>query len=270
MRSSSLKGCRSLSPESAYDPLLFERLFNIEDRHFWFRARNDTIAAIVHSITESLAAGYRVVEIGCGTGNVLRFLDDICPKGIVVGMDVFIEGLRYAHQRTSALLIQGDVQMPPFNLPFDLIGLFDVLEHLPNDRETLRAMNGMCADGGRLLLTVPAHMSLWSHIDETHHYRRYEPDELSEKLVNAGYCVEYMTEYMMTLYPLIWFGRRVTGLLRRTTSAQDDAATSELRITPVVNEILYWLLKQEGRLIRRRKQLLFGTSLLVIARKGGS
>jgi SAM-dependent methyltransferase len=121
----------------SYDPAYFAPLFAIEDRHFWFRARNQVIATLVRQLTVGLAPGYRVLEVGCGTGNVLRVLEQVCPAGTVIGMDLFAEGLRYARRRTNCPLVQGDVQAAPYATSFALIGLFDVLKHLPDDRQIL-------------------------------------------------------------------------------------------------------------------------------------
>lgn len=73
-------------------------------------------------MTSMLAPGYRVLELRCETGNVLRILERVCPSGIVVGMDLFAEGLQQARARISCLLVQGDVRALPFEIQFDLIG----------------------------------------------------------------------------------------------------------------------------------------------------
>ena len=133
-------------PHHSYDQAYFEPLFAIEDRHFWFRARNRVIATVVGQITANLVPGYRVLEVGCGTGNnVLRVLEKGCKNGVVIGMDLFAEGLQYAQERTSCLLVQGDIQSPPFSIQFDMIGLFDMLEHLPDDMRVLHHLHTMLA-----------------------------------------------------------------------------------------------------------------------------
>ena len=259
-------------PHSSYDRSYFDPLFAIEDRHFWFRARNRVIDTIVRQITANLVPGYRVLEVGCGTGNVLRILEKGCNNGVVIGMDLFAEGLQYARERTSCLLVQGDIQAPPFSTSFDMIGLFDVLEHLPDDIQVLRDVHTMLAQRGIVLLTLPAHPSLWSYFDEaSHHCRRYKIADLERKLSSTGYHVEYMTQYMTSIFPLFWFWRRrkSPGNRRPTVSANAtrDLVSAELRITPVVNDLLAFLLVQEVRVIARRHRLPIGTSLLVIARK---
>ena len=256
----------------SYDRAYFEPLFTIEDRHFWFRARNRVIATVLGQITANLAPGYRVLEVGCGTGNVLRILEQGCPHGTVMGMDLFAEGLQYARRRTNSLLVQGDIHTPPFLTQFDIIGLFDVLEHLQDDMQVLNDLRTMLVDEGVLLLTLPAHPSLWSYFDEaSHHCRRYNLVDLEAKLNSTGYHVEYLTQYMASTFPLFWLWRKrkLPGNRRPDVSANTtgDLVSAELRITPVVNGLLAFLLEQEARVIARRRRLPIGTSLLVIARK---
>lgn len=256
---------------SGYDPHFFAPLFAIEDRHFWFRSRNDVIAALVEKMTAHLPPHYKVLEVGCGTGKVLQILETACDRGVVVGMDLFIEGLRFARRRTRVSLVQGDMHHPPFQEAFAVIGLFDVLEHLPDDRQVLRDLHQMLAPAGVLFLTVPAYPSLWSYFDEaSHHHRRYEAKKLAEKLAEAGYQVEYMTPFMSVLFPMIWLGRRAARLLNRsekTGTNADGMAMSELRIVPLLNGVLYRLLGIERAWLARRKTMPVGTSLLAIARK---
>lgn len=254
----------------SYDPHYFAPLFAAEDKHFWFQVRNRVIAEVVRQITRGLDPGYRVLEVGCGTGNVLRVLEGVCAKGSVTGMDLFPEGLRYAQQRTGCALVVGDMLTPPFNDGrFALIGLFDVLEHLRDDDKVLRYLSKMLADGGSLLLTVPAYPQLWSYFDEAaHHCRRYRPAEIEERLVRAGYRLEYVTPYMASLFPLLWVQRRMaSGSGSRSQENLREMVARDLTVPPG-NDLLGWWLAREIPLIRRRWRLPFGTSLLAVARKG--
>ena len=252
-----------------YDPYYFAPLAAVEDRHFWFRARNRAIAAVVESLVADLPDGYRVLEAGCGTGNVLRVLDQACRRGVVAGMDLHAEGLVFARGRTRRPLVRADMAAPPFRPGFDLIGMFDVLEHLDDDRRALGDLHALLAPGGRLLLTVPAHPALWSYFDEeSGHRRRYRAAELREKLAAAGYRVEYFTPYMAAILPLMWIGRRVASLLDRRSSR--ERAARDLRVTPVVNEVLSGMLQLEAGRIRRLAPLPFGASYLAVAAKAAS
>lgn len=258
----------SPGPQDGYDSRWFAPLADIEDRHFWFRARNQVISAVVKQLTFDLPRGYRVLELGCGTGNVLRELDQLCTGGTVIGLDLFGEGLDYAASRSDALLIQGDMRALPFGTPFDLIGMFDVLEHVSDDRRLLSGLRSLLADNGRLVLTVPAHPYLWSSFDEaSHHCRRYAMPDLRACLIDSGYEVEYATLYMLSLFPLMWLRRHFKTLSRQPCEDRQLAAVArDLAVVPVVNELLAWLLTSESWLIARRCHLPMGTSVLAVAR----
>jgi SAM-dependent methyltransferase len=251
-----------------YNPTCFDEVAAVEEEHFWFRARTQVISGLAKQITAELPPGFRVLEVGCGTGNILRALQDACPAGNITGVDYYAEGLRHASGRSSANLLQGDIRALPFRRDFDLVGAFDVLEHLPDDVSVLRCLHALLKPGGALLVTVPAHPSLWSYFDEySKHCRRYTASELGTKVEEAGFRVEYLTEYMTALLPLVWLGRKAASL--KPSGGADSArrrSANDLRVVPVINGALSWLCGQEARFLRARRQMPFGTSLVTIAR----
>lgn len=249
-----------------YSPSLFQKLADIEDRHFWFRFRNRLLSCLVRDLVETLPSGFRVLEAGCGNGNVLRFLSTSIRRGGLIGIDLFEEGLRLARQRSDALLVRGDVHASPFQCQFEIIGAFDVIEHLHDDHQALRDFHRLLSPGGLLVLTVPAHQTLWSYFDDASgHYRRYSRKALEETLEVCGFHLEFMTEFMMVLYPILWIGRRVSGWLRGPRT--DEQSLADLRVIPGLNALLLSLLFWELPLIRRRIRIPLGSSLLAIARR---
>ncbi len=263
------------SMASSFDETYFKKLYQIEDRHFWFRARQAIVSALTKQITACFPQGYRVMEIGCGTGNLLRILESTCHNGIIFGLDLFWEGLAFAQLRTSAGLIQARAECMPFcNSQFDLIGMFDVLEHLENDEDILSSIQQMLKPGGKLLLTVPAHGDLWSSFDLiAHHQRRYEPSDLTAKLIKGGFSIEYISECMQALYPLAKLRRKAPILLDPLSKEEEKKTrkrtSQEFAIMPVLNEIAYQILKMELKHIKQRKPIARGTSIIAIAQKDG-
>ena len=253
----------------SYDPYFYDRLFAAEERHFWFRARNRVIVAMVRQLLASFPENCRILEVGCGTGNVLRALEPVCPPGSLTGMDLFDEGLRFARARTRCSLVKGDLYHPPFDNPFHLIGMFDVLEHLEADDQALRALHQLLLPTGLLFLTVPARPELWSYFDQSScHQRRYTVADLSAKLANAGYRLEFVSQFMMALYPLIWAGRRLASSRRRPGEINARELTArELKIVPVFNQLMFWLLSAEAPWLAARRRLPLGSSILALARK---
>jgi SAM-dependent methyltransferase len=260
-----------MSEHASYDPQFFEKLAAVEDEHFWFCGRNLVIAALTRQVTDGLPSGYRVLEIGCGTGNVLRALEQTCAGGTVLGMDLFGEGLKFARERTHCGLVQGDLRKPPFGILFEVIGAFDVIEHLPDEQVILRGIHAMLRPRGVLLVTVPARKGLWSYFDEdAHHCRRYERNDLARVLNECGFEVEFLTEFMASIYPLVWLNRKLGALRRRVTNSEEtdmSLTLRELRVIPIVNGALKFVLGQEAKRIEARRTLPFGTSLVAVARR---
>lgn len=251
-----------------YDPSYFDRLFAIEDRHFWFRARNRVITKLVAQ-TVGLRTDLRAIEVGCGTGTVLAALQNALPRALVVGMDLHEEGLRLARTRTRAALVRGAVEAPPFEAIFDVVGVFDVLEHLVDDEGALRRLRALVAPDGVLLVTVPAHRALWSYFDEaSRHRRRYAPEELRHTLVESGFEVDYLSQFMAPLVVPMWAGRRIGRPVRRwrRNATADELAAEDLRVVRGANELMDCLLWIESLVLARRIRLPVGTSLVAVAR----
>jgi hypothetical protein len=92
--------------------------------------------------------------------------------------------------------------------PDNFIGAFDVLEHIQEDELVLRNIHGALAAGGGLMITVPQHRRLWSHVDEiSHHVRRYTADELRSKVESAGFRVVFSGSYTFSLLPFMFASR---------------------------------------------------------------
>jgi SAM-dependent methyltransferase len=241
-----------------------------EEHHFWFRSRRRVIGVLAGQLMASAPPDARVLEIGCGTGGLLRVLDRVCPRATVVGLDLFAEGLGFARDRSAARLVQGDAARPPFRRSFRLVGMFDVLEHLADDVVILRAMHDIVTADGCLLLTVPGHPRLWSYADEaSQHHRRYTLEGLTETLRKADWDVEYATHFMAATLPLVWvtrIGGQTAARLRRRQTASMDLALNELRIGGLLNAVCGLALRPETYAIARRWRLRAGSSILAVAR----
>jgi SAM-dependent methyltransferase len=267
MNDRSRSGPDARLPDANYDPAFYASLFAAEDRHFWFRSRNRCIAAALRSLPD-FPAIREVIEVGCGTGVVLAQLQRLFPNGHVMGMDLFAEGLTFARRRFSGTLIQGDVFDQSFDRPFDLIGVFDVIEHLDDDGAILLRFRQQLRPGGHLIVTVPAHMSLWSSFDEAaHHRRRYSPGELRTKLTAAGFSVTRLTHFMSLLFPLMWLKRVLLRERDAGSTSRESTARSELEVKPLVNGLLEVCLRPEAVLVSAGIPIPIGTSLLAIASK---
>lgn len=239
----------------------FSQLAGVEERNFWFRARN---RLILWALGRYYPRARTMLEIGCGTGQVLAGIRQAVPSLTLFGSEVLSVGLAFSAARVpTATFFQMDARHIPFDEEFDVIGAFDVIEHIQEDEEVLRqAHRALCPKGG-LLLTVPQHQFLWSRQDETAcHYRRYEAGELAAKVTRAGFVIERMTSFVSTLLPLMFVSRYRK---RRADIAFD--AMGELRMGRLTNLLLERVLDVERAVISAGINMPLGGSLLMIARK---
>lgn len=242
-----------------YDPAHYQELAQLESRHFWFRARN---RLIVHALRKHFPAARSFLEIGCGTGVVLQAVSKHFPDLVTSGSDLFVEGLPFAKARLpDANLMQMDATRIPFTGEFDVIGAFDVVEHIEDDRAVLHEIHRALTAGGGAVFTVPQHPWLWSYQDELAcHVRRYRRGELEAKLREAGFSVVYSTSFVTLLLPLMAASRR------RTPKAGSDPY-HELRIGDTANAALHAALALEFHLLQTGLRLPVGGSRLIVATK---
>jgi Methyltransferase domain len=259
--------CRSSSPIS-YPEWGNEACFQVEDSSFWFRHR---AACILEAVQQFPPSG-PVFDVGGGNGFVAKSLQDaglevvLLEPGAVGAANARRRGIQYVIRATLE-----DAGFLPERLP--AIGLFDVVEHMEDDREFMELIRFHLSASGRIYLTVPAYQSLWSLEDTVAgHHRRYSREAIRELLVKAGFAVEFLTGFFQLL-PLPIFAFRVIPFrlgLAMSTEADEVRNTMKWQheIKSVwINRPLNWILQRETMRIRGRCQSRFGASWLVVARK---
>ena len=245
---------------NGFKPEYFAKLATFEEDNFWFRARNRLIQ---WALGNYFADAESFFEIGCGTGFVLRGVRENLPRIRLSGSEIFDDGLVFARARLLGVdLYQIDARRLPFEREFDVIGAFDVLEHIVEDEVVLRQMFTATRPGGGILVTVPQHRLLWSATDEhSMHQRRYRRAELRRKVEQAGFRIQRITSFNSLLLPLMIWSR----MLRKRD--QDLQLWREFEISPALNKTLESILKLERMVIRKGVSFWAGGSLLLIGRK---
>ncbi len=160
-----------------------------------------------------------------------------------------------------------DAGFAPGSLP--AAGLFDVLEHMADDRAVLEQLARLLPSGGRLYLTVPAYQWLWSTDDDlSGHHRRYSGRSLRRVVEGAGFAVEYATQIFWPLPLPVLLMRALPSRLGLRATADTEAIRGELQ--PRENLLTHTLgavLNLEARWLRGGRSLPFGGSCLLVARR---
>ncbi len=236
---------------------VFDRMKELEAKHWWFVARRQVIAALIDRHLDRKAV--RILEAGCGSGGNLQMLAQF---GQVDAFE-YDAPAREAAKAKSGLDIRFGAL--PGDLPFDdrryhLIGLFDVLEHVEADTASLAALGGRLAEGGRILVTVPAFPFLWSRHDERHHhFRRYTRSSLTAVAQQAGLKVTYSSYFNTLLFP--------AGVLTRWLKRLTGSETPDDAMPPAwLNRVLTRVFGLEHRLVARMPMPV-GLSLAAVLEK---
>ncbi|MBA2653435.1 MAG: class I SAM-dependent methyltransferase [Gammaproteobacteria bacterium] len=245
----------------SYPTDAFEKLFEIENNHFWFQSRNKLICAM---LKRYFSAANNFLEIGCGTGCVLSFLSNQFTNIHFTGGDLHIEGLDFARQRTQDVeLVQMDALKIDFENKFDVVGAFDILEHIEQDELVLTQIYQALKPKGGLILTVPQHPFMWSGSDDyAHHVRRYTAKDLKQKLTAAGFQITKMTSFMTLLFPIMYLSR-----LRYKLNLSKGNVPVEFEIPNLLNTGFKFIQNVERILISSGIKFPFGGSILAVATK---
>lgn len=242
-----------------YDAALFEKLAALEPTSFWFRGRNKVI---LWAIDRWFPDARSFLEVGCGTGYVLSAILDSRPDLEAVGAELFPEGLRVARRRLEGVpLAQMDARSLDIDAAFDVVGAFDVLEHIDRDDDALRAMFTALRPGGGLVVTVPQHRWLWSEADEfAGHARRYTRRELTQRMLATGFELVWTTSFVTFLLPLLTTSRLLT---RRRPYSLDR----EFGLPRRIDRLFERSLDLERAAMSRGVSFPLGGSLLAVARR---
>lgn len=261
-----IDGFMSFSPTLAqvndgFKNSYFAKLFNIESGNFWFRARN---RLIIYALQYYFPEMKTFLEIGCGTGFVLDGIKKAFPHLLLCGADIYSEGLAYARKRLRGnQLFQMDARKIPFENEFDLMGAFDILEHIQEDELVLTQMHKALHHRGGIIISVPQHRFLWSNTDERDcHVRRYTMKELTSKVETAGFEVIDVISFTSLLLPLMLLDR-----FKKRVLIKEDSIIEELCFGMVTNAILEKIMDIEFLFVRLGVRLKFGGSLFLIGRK---
>ena len=269
-----IKGVKCYAPELAlenqdFSGEAFQFLYEAEEKNFWFISRNKVLQFLIGKYLGS-AEPKTVLEIGCGTGYVLKGIRDRFRNYRLTGAEIYLKGIVFAQKRLPDVeFIQLNATAIPFREAFNAVGAFDVLEHIEEDSAVMGNVYQALKPGGLFLVTVPQYMSMWSVLDDmAHHKRRYTRREMVDKLRRSGFEIVYVTSFVFALFPLMVVSR----LLKRkkpveALSQSNFAALSELKLPSWLNILFSGIMKLDEFLIRLGFSLPFGGSLVVVAKK---
>lgn len=246
----------------------FNILYQSEEKNFWFRGRNKIIG---NAVARFLSPKSRILEVGCGTGYVSRYLKKMGYH--IECSDLFFDALQFCKERNAGeRYYQCNLTDRLFVEEFEGVCAFDVLEHIEEENLVLKNIYDALKPGGFLFITVPADKRLWSSLDiYAEHKRRYSMQELRLIIESNGFKVIKLSYFMTLLYPLILISRKFS--LRKGYMNDEYAKKmvkkeimNELKPNGILNAVFFLVFGMEVPLLRSFN-LPFGSSLICVALK---
>jgi SAM-dependent methyltransferase len=235
---------------------VYRQMAELDDRHWWYRARRDIIADLIRREVRPPASA-QILEIGCGTGHNLAMLSGF---GHVDGLELDEEARTLSEKRlgrkvmSSPLPELGEVA----DRHYDLIGAFDVIEHIDDDAGALASIATKLKPSGKFVMTVPAHQWMWSaHDVVNHHKRRYSMRSLRRLIDASPLTLQRIGYFNSLLFPLA-VAERAASKLR----GKEDA---DVKLPPAPLNALFEKLFGAERYFVGRLPLPPGLSLFAVA-----
>lgn len=253
---------------------VYEQFARLQESHFWFRGRRAIFFDLIDRAVQGggapgdgngngTHARRKILEIGCGAGGMLAPLS---RYGDVCGLDIAIDYLRHCRDRGFPHMTAGSGYELPFaDHTFDVVALFDTIEHIPDDRRVLEEVKRVLRPGGLVFVSVPAYQFLYSQNDRVvHHQRRYTATGLRRVMTDAGLQPRKITYFNTFLFPLILPALFVLKLKERLVGRAPGETNLNHQFVGPVNGLFAFVMSSE-RFWLRNIEFPFGHSLIGIA-----
>jgi ubiquinone/menaquinone biosynthesis C-methylase UbiE len=255
----------------------YERLCDLEERHWWHLGMREVAAALLRSRPGNQPYE-RVLDVGCGTGGGLRWAEERLGARLTIGMDIAREALVLCRARSGQWLAQASaLQLPWRSESFDLLLCQDVLQHLPTDGADVHALTEMARvlrPGGLLLMRTNSRLGMWqADTARDADFQRYTLPEVTSRVSAAGFIVQRAT-YANAL-PALYASLKRWGELRFQRHHPHQRRLYEgLRIRDTASQrawlhrLLLWIMKAEARYLSAPNRCLaFGHSIFCLGVK---
>jgi len=221
--------------------------------HFWTKRRFQVMCRLAGQLVDQASA---IAEVGCGHGLLQRQIEDAYCRE-VTGFDLNELALEQSVSRISPLCCYDVFQKRlEYRSCFDLIFLFDVLEHVSEEGSFVNAIKFHLAPRGKIVINVPAMQPLYSKFDRAvGHFRRYSIDGLWRVAQGSGMTVSDWSYWGLPLTPLLAL-RKVWLTGRPQGKIISEGFNSR---GPLINRLLLWASRCEPI-----PQRLLGSALMAV------
>ena len=230
----------------------------LEESHWWFVGRRAIISNEISRL--KLNENCSILEVGAGTGGNLHLLANF-GNVVAIEMNEIAFELAKAKKPDNVQLRIGKFPDNPNlfnNEKFDLICMFDVIEHIPSAEESMKILSRHLNKDGYIILSVPAYNWLWSAHDEiNHHVKRYSRESLRNLVEESDLIISNCTYFNFLLFPFAILNRLKIQIFNRHSYPGIKLPNR------FINRILIGIFSFERKILKFTN-LPFGLSLMAV------
>ena len=247
------------------DHSFIESWYDLTDAsHFWFNWRMVAALRQLNDLGVPLKSELRALEVGCGTG-VLREQFEAASNWVVDATDLDHAALSKARpSRGRTMYYDIFEEVEELKEAYDVLILFDVLEHIQNTKPFIRSLLKHLKPGGLLLINVPAMQPLYSDYDKVAgHMKRYSKRSLREEFIDFNLKIEEMRYWGFTMLPIL-FVRKLLLMILKNQSTDQIIQRGFRPPNAFTNSAFKRIMRAETAILPKP---LVGSSLLMVGRK---
>lgn len=237
----------------------YKDFFVLEKTHWLFKIRRKIFFYFIKKYSQS---GSSLFDFGCGSGYLVGELHKIGydAHGVDFEKDAVDYGL---NQGIKNLKLANGEKIDYLDKIFDIVTAFDVLEHIEDEKPTIRELVRILKPSGKMIITVPAYQWLWGVQDDvSHHFRRYTAGSLINIFKNFPELKIIRKTYFNTfLFPPI----AVVRLFSKWFNIKNRKSDFDVK-TGFLNIIFYHVFNFEYYFLKFIN-FPFGVSILLVLEK---
>ena len=254
---------KSLSGHRIMEDQEYDSMARLESTFWWHRSLHDKVISLLRKLLDGNHA-LELLDVGCGTGGMLRQLERAFPRWRLSGLDVSEKAVSCSLRANHADVVVASANSLPYrDGAFDVLVSLDVMCHdLVCPKRMLCECARVLKPEGIVVLNLPAYRWLRSYHDaHVEQSRRYTIESLKAEVAKGPFECIFATYWNALLFLPMVIRRKV---LPGRPSSSDVTDT-----LPLVNACFTRVMQWETKILRRGYRLPFGSSVLFIGRKIG-
>lgn len=231
------------------------------ENHFWMKWRLSAFLKQASDMCFSMNMPFRGLEIGCGYGVLRRQLESV-SSWVIDGSDLNAKSLSKNNSfRGETFFYDINDCRAELQSRYDFIIIFDVMEHIADDKSFIKSALFHLKKGGYIFINVPALNVFHGEYDKAvGHLRRYDK-RMIRHILKDMVEIKDMRYWGISMIPLL-FIRKISDLRKR--SSLETIKRGFKPPNKLFDSLIIGIMKSELFLLDRP---VIGTSLLVAAIK---